>query len=170
MRPPFFPVRLEDVLANLSFHGACKKPFTIDSLSITPIPLSHPNRGLGYKFRENRSTFIFLTDNELDCQHPGGLAFLEYVDFCRNADLLVHDAEFTEIEYKKTKGWGHSTVNDALRLAMNADVKRLGLFHHNQERTDGRVDEIVEECRRIVRLKKSSLKVFAVAAGSEIEI
>ena len=66
------------------------------------------------------------------------------MSFRADADLLFHDAEYNEEEYKKTRGWGHSVYKDALNLAMDAGVKKLGLFHHNQERFDDEIDAIVE--------------------------
>lgn len=168
MQPPFFPVKLDDIKAELDFHGACREPFSIQSLSVTPIFLSHPNRGVGYKFTEDDRTFVFLTDNELGYRHPGGLGCQDYLEFCQDTDLLIHDAEYAEDEYQRTKTWGHSTYKEALHLALNAKVKRFGLFHHNQDRTDAALDEIVEECRYIIEDKNMDLKCFAVYAGLEM--
>jgi ribonuclease BN (tRNA processing enzyme) len=61
-----------------------------------------------------------------------------------------------------TRGWGHSLYTDALRLAMDAQVKQFGLFHHNQDRTDTAQDEIVKDCRRIAKEKKAQLTCFAL--------
>ena len=88
---------------------------------VTPILLSHPNQCIGYKFVEDSKSFVFLTDNELTYKHPGGLDYQDYKDFSSNADLLIHDAEFTEEEYKTTKTWGHSVYKDALRLAIEGN-------------------------------------------------
>ena len=115
-------------------------------MTITPIALSHPNQGSGYKFEEDGKCFVFLTDNELGFHHEGGLDYQDYLNFSKGADLLIHDAEYTEEEYKKTRGWGHSVYKDALKLALDANVKKLGLFHHNQERFDDAVEAMVDEC------------------------
>jgi ribonuclease BN (tRNA processing enzyme) len=83
----------------------------------------------------------------------------------------VHDAEFTDEEYnKRTKTWGHSVYRDALRLALEARVRKFGLFHHNQERSDEGVDEIVADCRKIVSSSNEKLECFAVHQGLEIEL
>jgi ribonuclease BN (tRNA processing enzyme) len=66
------------------------------------------------------------------------------------------------------KTWGHSTYRAALQLALDAGVKKFGLFHHNQERSDSAIDGIVENCRRIVAAQKSSLECFAVREEMEI--
>lgn len=167
---PNFPVDFKEVKADISYHGACEDGFPIKSMTVTPISLSHPSRGMGYRFVEDGKSFVFLTDNELTFKHPGGLDYQDYLNFSSNADLLMHDAEFTEKEYKKTKTWGHSVNNDALKLALEAKVKKFGLFHHNQDRTDAALDKMVQNCRHIIENNNSSLQCFAVHQGMEIEL
>jgi len=75
------------------------------------------------------------------------------VDFCKGADLLIHDAEYTEEEYSTKKAWGHSTTSQALDLASKAKVKSLGLFHHNQDRTDIEVDKMLDFCKDDIKAK-----------------
>ncbi len=170
MTAPYFPVEFHQVPAAVSYHETCGEPFEIGPVRITPINLSHPNQGLGYKFTENGKSFVFLTDNELAFVHAGGREYRDYVRFSEGADLLIHDAEYTEAQYKNTKGWGHSLYTDALRLALEARVKQFGLFHLNQERSDAELGKIVEDCRRIVKKEKSRLKCFAAAAGMKIKL
>ena len=170
MSPPHFPINLDDLKGEIVYNGACNGTFQIGSVSVSPILLSHPNQGIGYKFSEDGKNFVFLTDNELSFKHPGGLDFQEYADFSANADLLIHDSEYTSEEYALTKGWGHSTYNDAVRLAMEAHVKKFGLFHHNQERTDAAVDSIVGKCREIINSGRGDVECSAVSAGSEFEL
>ncbi len=171
MQAPNFPVRFEDMKAEISYIGACPDWFRIKGLSITPIHLSHPNQGLGYKFSENNKNFVFITDNELTYIHPGGLKFEDYVEFCRGAELLIHDSEYLPEEYNKfTKTWGHSVYLDSLNLALEAGVKRFGLFHHNQERTDEQIDSMIAGCRRIIKERGSNMECFAVARDMEITV
>jgi phosphoribosyl 1,2-cyclic phosphodiesterase len=170
MAPPNFPVKFEDIRADINYNETCESPFTVESMSITPIPISHPNQGMGYKFTEDGKSFVFLTDNELTFKHPGGANYQDYRNFSVNADLLIHDAEFTQEEYKKTKAWGHSVYKDALRLALDARVKRFGLFHHNQERSDKGIDEMVEDCLNIVEINRAGLECFALHQDMEIEL
>lgn len=170
MAPPNFPVRYSDLKAKIIYEEGCPESFNIGSVTVIPIPISHPNTGKGYKFVENGKSFVFLTDNELGIVHPGGLKYEDYVDFCRGADVLFHDSEYTPKEYKKLEEWGHSTYTDALRLASEAEVKRFGLFHHNQERTDKEIDQIVSKCREIITKEKKSLECFAVAADMAFEL
>jgi ribonuclease BN (tRNA processing enzyme) len=170
MSAPHFPIDFDAIRAKITYQDMCSDSYKLDTMSITPIALSHPNQGTGYKFVENGKCFVFLTDNELDFQHEGGLPYEEYLEFCRGADLLIHDAEYTEDEYKKTRGWGHSTYNDALRLAMDADVKKLGLFHHNQERFDADIDVMVDDCRKIISQSGAGMECFAVSQSMELAL
>ncbi|MFA5138673.1 MAG: MBL fold metallo-hydrolase [Elusimicrobiota bacterium] len=170
MSPPSFPVRFEDVSALLCPHKDCTQRFTVGSMDISPVLLSHPNQGIGYKFAENGRSFVFLTDNELTHAHPGGLKYEDYLAFAEGADLLIHDSEFTAEEYKTTKTWGHSVYTDALRLALEAGVESFGLFHHNQDRSDAALDAMVRDCRRIISERGSKMGCSAVAVGTVFEL
>jgi len=168
MTPPNFPVRYSELKANIIYEDACPATFQIGSIQITPIPISHPNSGSGYKFIENGKSFVFLTDNELGYVHRGGLQRKDYTAFCLGADLLFHDAEYTPEEYTESKAWGHSTFTDALELACEAGVKKLGLFHLNQERSDLSMDKIIESCRQRIAEKGNHLECFAVAGNGDM--
>ncbi len=170
MSPPYFPINFDDIKAEMLYLSSCEEPFQLESIQIIPIHISHPNRGLGYKFIENGKTFVFLTDNELTYQHPQGLTYDHYLEFVSGVDLLIHDSEFTPGEYKHTKGWGHSVYTDALQLALDGKVKHFGLFHHNQERKDNQLDQMVEHCQEIIKKSASTLKCQAVAEGKEFNL
>ncbi|MDO8282888.1 MAG: MBL fold metallo-hydrolase [Thermodesulfovibrionia bacterium] len=168
MRPPFFPVCFKDLAANISFTKVYERDLHIGSAKISRIKLSHPNLGVGYRIEEDGKSFVFLTDNEFTFNHPGGLGYEDYLHFSRDADLLLHDSEYTEEEYKKTRGFGHSTYKDALKLAIGSNAKMFGLFHHNQDRSDDELDGIVKDCQQIILENNSGLKCFAAYPGMEI--
>ena len=170
MTPPNFPVKYTDIVAQMSYFETNPLEFEIGSVNVVPIALSHPNGGCGYKFIEDGKTFVFLTDNELGYIHPTGLTFEHYLEFSSGADLLIHDAEFTPEEYKTYLDWGHSNYIDALNLAQKAAVKKLGLFHLNQERTDLEMDEIVRDCRRRIAKNGNNLDCVGVAGDMVFEI
>ncbi|MEN6466573.1 MAG: MBL fold metallo-hydrolase, partial [Syntrophaceae bacterium] len=81
-----------------------------------------------------------------------------------------HDAEYTERQYQKFRTWGHSSYVSALDLAVSAKVKRFGLFHFNQERTDRDVDEMVEDCRKRIAPSGSRLECFGINCGFSIQL
>lgn len=162
MTPPKFPVRYSGINAEIKYVGAFTTKFEVGSVMVTPIPISHPDKGSGYKFTEDGKSFVFLTDNELDFVHPDGLTYDDYLEFCTGADLLIHDAEYLPEEYPSTIKWGHSVFTKTLDLALKAGVKKLGLFHINQERTDQQMDDIVEICKQTIADKDRPLECFAV--------
>lgn len=164
MSPPNFPVNYADIKAHVNFTPECPQRLEIGSVKIIPIPLSHPNQGNGYKFIEDGKTFVFLTDNELDFRHKGGRSFEDYLEFCGGADLLIHDAEYTKEDYKSAKKWGHSAYTTALSLAIKAEVKRFGLFHHNQWKSDDQIDRMVGCCRDIIKKNGVDMECFAVGS------
>lgn len=170
MRPPYFPIRIRDVLASIHYHGVCKHSFDIGPVTISPVLLSHPNQGIGYIFSEYGKTFVLLTDNELAFVHPGGLEYPAYLKAVKDADVLFHDAMYAEADYRKVKGWGHSVSRDAVKLALGAGVGKLGLVHHHPERADRDVDGIVNECRNMIVQSGADLECFAVSTGMEIEL
>jgi ribonuclease BN (tRNA processing enzyme) len=170
MSAPLFPIPFDNFRAAINYDGTCPRAFNIDSIEVSTINLSHPNTGLGYRFVEDGKIFVFLTDNELGYRHKGGRTFEEYAEFSRNADLLIHDAEYTPEQYKATIAWGHSTYADALNLALAAGVKRLGLFHHNQDRKDEEQDEIVRKCREIIESQKAPVECFALTQTTELTL
>ncbi|MBI9087757.1 MAG: MBL fold metallo-hydrolase [Desulfobacterium sp.] len=170
MSPPLFPITPNDLTAQIRFRDDFTGRFTIGSLTIDTIPLSHPNGAFGYRLTEGNKRFVFLTDNELGLAHPGDQGFDGYRAFAKDADLLFHDAEFTPDEYPQRIGWGHSIYTEALELAMEAGVKRLGLFHLNQDRTDKEMDRIQADCRSRIKANNSGLDCFAVACDMEFTL
>lgn len=170
MVPPYFPVPLATLKARISYQETdlMENPATIQGLHVSAIPLSHPNMGLGYAFEEEGRRFVFLTDNELGHEHRGSATRSDYVAFCKGADLLIHDAEYTSEDYAQTRGWGHSLYTDALELALEAGVKRFGLFHHNQDRTDDAVDAMVLDCKARAKAAGADLEIFALTQETEI--
>lgn len=168
MVAPYFPVDYGQLAAEFTYQGVCDRSFEIGPVRITPIQLSHPNQGLGFRFEEDGKSFVFLTDNELTLRHPGGGDYGDYLRFAEGADLLIHDAEYTTEQYALTKGWGHSVYTDALRLAREAGVRQFGLFHHNQDRSDADLDRIVADCSRIAAEERSAIRCFGAEAGMEI--
>jgi len=174
MEAPHYPISFSNLKANFNFsceslkqvNGCCP----LGSIQCRAFPLSHPNGGFGFKFTEHGKTFIFLTDNELGFQHSGGLTRAQYVELCRGADLLLHDAQYTGEEYRRTRGWGHSTYRDATDLAVKAGVKRFGLFHHDPDRSDDDLDRQTEYCRKRIHQAGSPVECFACAEGDQIDL
>lgn len=167
LKPPHFPVNTRDLPAAMEFIEVGSE-FSIGQMKVKSIPLSHPNLGLGYRLESEGKSFVFLTDNELGFRHRGGASAAEYEQFCRGADLLIHDSEYIEQdEYREARGYGHSQTDDVLDMAGKARVKALGLFHHNRERTDDHIDLFMDKLK-VYCSRHYSFQVFAAAQEQEI--
>jgi len=174
-----FPVALADAGATVEFREFSPDDgrFEGPGYEITTMPVRHPGGAVGYSFsmqgRGDERKFVYVSDNELTAE--GDLAETDawrrrLVEFASDADLLVHDATYSEQEYGRHRGWGHSTDRQAVALALEAGVKRLALFHHHPDRSDAEIDSRTEDCRRVVRDCGSRLEVFSAAEGSSLTL
>jgi len=171
MDPPYFPVEFDRLRAGFDFDSDAAGDMTIGSATVIPIPLSHPNGGYGFKFLERGKSFVFLTDNEPAFPHPGGLTEQDYVEVCRGADLLLHDAQYSDEEYARaTRGWGHCTYAGAALIAAAAGARRLGTIHHDPDHDDREIDRSVRQCRRIVRERRARVQCFGGAEGMSLKV
>ena len=94
----------------------------------------------------------------------------EYISFCDGADLLFHDAQYTDEEYRLTRGWGHTRFDTATDLAVRAQVKRFGLFHHDPDHTDDAMDGFVAGCSQRIAKSGARIDCFGVQEGMEIDL
>jgi len=170
MRAPFFPVDLADVGSTLIFEEWCTS-FEIGDLRCDCFPLNHPNQGYGYRLTEGDKCLVFIPDNELGFDHPGGLPFDGYAELFADVDLLIHDGEYLPEEYHaRFTGWGHSPYDEVVRLALQAGVKRLLLWHTDQDRTDAGADELVARACRQLAAGGSDIPCEAAHPGQVIEL
>jgi ribonuclease BN (tRNA processing enzyme) len=166
-----WPIRFEDLKARIeATHELRRGHMTLDGTLIEAHKLQHPQGGMGFKFTEDSGTFVFLTDNELLENAWSGTSFQDFVNFCRGADLLVHDCQYLPNETEIRRGWGHSDVETVTRLAREAEVKRLMLFHHDPWRTDAEVSAMVDECRRIFAEIKYPCEVDGAREGGTLTL
>lgn len=167
----FFPIRFEELHADIRHidrlrHGSLK----IDNTIIDTIPLQHPQGGLGFRFREGGKTLVFITDNELTGKEWSGRHPINYVKFCEDADVLIHDAQYTPEEMDRRRGWGHSDYASAFKLAQKANVKKLILFHHDPYRKDKELALLLGKCQRLAGENNSDMVIEAAMEESELSI
>jgi len=145
MTAPYFPVEFESLASTRHFHqihehglsfGAPGDP---NALAITPIPLHHPGGATGYRITRGGQTIIYATDHE----HGNPDADAHLLAAATNANILLYDAQYTPELYPHRIGWGHSTWLEATRLATQANVNRLVLFHHDPHHDDDDLNQIV---------------------------
>jgi ribonuclease BN (tRNA processing enzyme) len=122
---------------------------------------NHPGGATGFRIEYGGRSVIYMTDNEIDPPNEPTTSRETLVDFCRDADLLIHDATYLDEEMTERRGWGHSTIGEACDLARDAGARRLVLFHHDPDRTDDALDAIAEQVDQ--RLAAEGLMTAIVA-------
>jgi len=160
----FWPIKFEELSADIQFINKLENGYLeIDGVIIDTIPLHHPQGGLGFRFREGKKTLVFLTDNELDVAEK---SFNDYIAFCNEADILIHDSHYTPEEKREHKGWGHSDYQSAIDLALRSNVKKLVLFHHAPERKDSDMIKLTILCQDLIKRKNVDLEIEAAKENS----
>lgn len=161
----FFPVAFDHLKARIDYlnrlaHG----PLEVDDVRIDVIPLNHPQGGFGFRFREGGHCMVFITDNELG--KDKGRRMPEFVEFVRDCDLLIHDAQYLPADMTERRGWGHSTYEEVVTLARKAGVRNLILTHHDPSRSDAEVEKIIELARQLAAEGKSPHYIDAAREGA----
>lgn len=145
MSPPLFPIDLHDVPASTSFHDLPNEPWTIGSATVLASAVEHPGPTVGYRIEENGRVFAFMPDHE-----PAALGDFvnespDWIDgyaIAENADVLMHDAQYTDEEYSTRRGWGHSSYADAVAYAQVTGARKLLLFHHDPTHDDSTLEDM----------------------------
>jgi phosphoribosyl 1,2-cyclic phosphodiesterase len=150
--PPLFPVDLADIPAKVTFHDVPEDEWEIEDLRLRAMAVTHPGSTVGYRVESNGSSLGFIPDHEpvrgldLASLEPEWISGHGLAD---GVDVLLHDCQFTENEYRERVGWGHSSVAHAVVFAQKADVGRLVLFHHDPDRSDAGVDRLVDRAQEL---------------------
>jgi phosphoribosyl 1,2-cyclic phosphodiesterase len=176
MNPVVFPVAFEELDARIDFCEIDEECRVGNGYEVRSIQVRHPGGALGYRFCElggNGRGLVYISDNELGpgAKYDTRQGWRErLVEFVRDARVLVHDTMYTAEEYDHHRGWGHSTYDDAVELALDAGVDSLVLFHHKPERSDDEVDRRVEDCRALAKRLGGRLDVVAAAEGMTLTV
>ena len=164
--PALSPLQtLNHLEAQLSFRESSRRAFQWGAIQVQSalMPPGADYAGgyqpLAYRLTEAGRSLVYITEAE----YPDGHLPEKFVDFCRGADLLIHDAYFSVEDYRP--GWGHSPVTLAVELAHKASIPRLILYHYNPTYNDDRIDEMVSNCQ-----DRSDLQVMGAREGLEISI
>jgi phosphoribosyl 1,2-cyclic phosphodiesterase len=160
MNGVYFPKSLDKMGASLTFWQPDLSCFTVPSgIHIIASRHNHPSGAYSYRITEGDTTLVYCTDVE-----HGQEIDNKIVSLSRNADLLIHDAQFSPDELNEKRGWGHSSWEQAIEVAKRADVKKLILFHHDPEHNDTFLLNIERECQQ------KFPNAFFAREGEEIEI
>jgi phosphoribosyl 1,2-cyclic phosphodiesterase len=177
MAPVVFPVAFDELRSQVEFGAIGGGDHQVgDGYEVSAFAVQHPGGALGYRFSsrsDGAGAFVYISDNELGSTEMYGSRPTwrnELIEFIRGAAVLVHDATYTAEEYERHRGWGHSTAEESVALAIDAKVDRLVLFHHKPERSDSDIDTCVTACRALVERRGARLDVTAAAEGMTMRV
>jgi phosphoribosyl 1,2-cyclic phosphodiesterase len=170
MQDAYFPVPFDALTAALQFHDLDELPVELGSAVISAHRVRHPTSAWGFRVDAGGRSMAYLPDNELvGGSHAAASGWYDSLcEFLGGVDLLLHDAMFTDAEYTRYEGWGHSTITQVVRLAEEAGVRRLQLFHHSPDRTDAALARLLESARDELAHRGSTLVLGAATEGEEI--
>jgi len=144
IRPPYFPVTFADVPSNVDYVGVDGTPVQIADVTVSSLPLNHPDGCLSFRLQRGGRRIVYATDHE----HGDDPTDEALIEFARGADCLIYDATYMRAEYEALRrGWGHSTWYAAVRTAIAAEVGKLVLFHHHPEHSDDDLEEVLAIAR-----------------------
>lgn len=143
MTQPMFPVPLEALQASIEFVDfRAGEPFDLSpSVHVETAPLNHPNGATGYRIEHGGKSVCYVTDTE----HVPGSPDPNVLELIAGADLCIYDSTYTDVEFPRHVGWGHSTWQEGVRLCQQAGVKRLAIFHHDPSHDDAFMTEVERE-------------------------
>jgi len=137
MQAPNFPLSLAEAGARVSFAQMKSERVKFDDVSVESFPLNHPQGAYGYRLEADGRSIVYATDLEHGDQQLDRILR----DHAAGADVLIYDAQYNDEEYASHRGWGHSTWLEATRVARDAGVGKLFLFHFDPAHADTRVAE-----------------------------
>jgi phosphoribosyl 1,2-cyclic phosphodiesterase len=190
MKAPYFPVETETWMANIEYldphaGGLRHGPFNISYQNV-----HHPGVTYGYRIEVNGTRIVYVSDNEfLFLEKSIAQRYEEFnaaeremlrkinqeerqaeLKFIGNADILIHDAQYSPDDYDKKRGWGHSCYIDTVNSAIDADVKTLYLYHHDPGYDDDQIFAIHKHALDIIAERKSSLKCEIACEGLIVDL
>jgi len=143
MIAPLFPVPPDIFQADVTYNNFhCGETITpCDGVTIRTAPLNHPNRATGYRIDFDGKSICYLTDTEHFEDGPDR----NLLDLVGGADLVIYDSCYTDEEYPRFKGYGHSTWQEGIRLVEAAGAKSLVIFHHDPSHDDEFMDDVARQ-------------------------
>ena len=169
MRPPFFPIRAEQLGGDLRWHDLVDDDLPVGQAKVRSRGVRHRGTTLGYRVEWNGATVVYISDHGQssdDHRHDNEIPH-EVLDLCDGADLLIHDAQHTHNEFEHKRNWGHCTFEYALHVGREAGVRQLALFHHCPSHDDRAVD-LIQCMTQDLSARRGGPEVFAAAETTSL--
>lgn len=167
VKPPFFPVQVDELHGSIAFHDIDRGDLAVGSAKVMVRPVPHVGSTLGFRIEGDRVSVAYVSDH----QAPGDRHEVadSVLELCAGVDVLIHDAQYTDEEFATKADWGHSTPDYAVRVAAEAGVRHLFLFHHDPTHSDAQLDRIVDGARRAPGAGRLA-SVVAAAEGMVLDL
>ena len=164
----YFPVPLSYQSANLQFRCIPAKTWTqVGNLRVYPLQMAHPGENYGYRIEHDGASLVYASDSEY--KNPDTESTQAYVDFFRDADMLIFDAQYSLNDALDKADWGHSFPVMGAELAHRAGVRRLALFHHDPMSDDRTIYAGLKQAEAYLAKRDSNCQVVVASEGLEIE-
>ena len=164
LSPPLFPVRLRELPCDLTLHDVPLDPagFRIGGLRLQAALVCHPGPTVGYRISEGDVSIAYIPDHEpmLGATRLLASDWISGFDLAAGVDLLIHDSQYSVVQYPRHVGWGHSAYPHVLEFAARTAVRRLVTFHHDPRHDDAALDRLLAEAR-------STALPFEMVPGTE---
>jgi CheY-like chemotaxis protein/phosphoribosyl 1,2-cyclic phosphodiesterase len=180
MEYTYFPVELSQLGATIAYRDLTEGTHEIGGVRITAQLLNHPATALGYRIEADGVSLLYLCDHEPYWERlwdsgaeAGKLESIlhegdrRHAAFMRNADVVIHDAQYTPEEYPSRKNWGHSTYSYVAGIAAAANVKRVFLTHHDPSHDDAFLDRTEASAREVAASLGSPVEISCAREGFE---
>jgi phosphoribosyl 1,2-cyclic phosphodiesterase len=146
LSPPLFPIPMRDLPCRLTLHELPDGEVRIGGFEVSSALVCHPGPTVGYRIGENGVTLTYLSDHEPALgapPQPLEPGWISGYALAAGADLLIHDAQYSDAEYAERVGWGHSSVRQCFEYAARVGVRRLVPFHHDPDHCDAQIDDLI---------------------------
>ena len=165
--PPFFPVRFKELAAEINVREIDNSEFEIDDFKLSSEYLCHPGPTVGYRCGLDGRIMSFIPDHEPalgSSDFPNSREWCSGFNMAREADLLFHDSQYSQEEYDRRIGWGHSSIGQAIDFGRLAGVRKLVLFHHDPTNSDTQLEQLLRDC------SQAETAPFEVSLARESEV
>jgi len=184
MNPVNFPVQIDEMSSKFVFENLYEGNYEFNGIKVETLYLNHPGYALGYKFYVNGKAVVYISDNEpypvypntsQDTDNPDEIQIVEdnnqrLINFAKDTHIFVHDAQYTPEEYKTKYQWGHSPYDYTVKVAMEANVNTLVLFHHDPVHDDDFIDKMIDSAKKISWQSGSNMKIIGAREGLELSL
>lgn len=146
LRPPLFPVGIVDLPGEVRCHDHLDDSFRIGDVTVTTRLIPHIGNTLGFRLDWGGVSIAYLSDHQ---QPTVGVfeACANALELCDGADLVIHDAQYTDDEFALRSDWGHCTIDYAVWIAREAGARAVALYHHDPLHDDDLLDAVAERWR-----------------------